>query len=82
MYTVFILGIYSEFGRMSTEINSIYQAGFFGLLAGAIYGGFIDSRIAYMNFMERNQATVYTSTFEAKVRISISNHSSISQTIK
>lgn len=52
---------------MSNEINSIYQAGFLGFLVGACYGGFISSRVAYMNFMERNQATAFKSSFEAKV---------------
>ncbi|XP_065089863.1 RPII140-upstream gene protein [Ochlerotatus camptorhynchus] len=55
-----------EFGRVSSEVNSIYQAGFLGFLVGACYGGFINSRVAYMNFMERNQATAFKSSFEAK----------------
>uniref|UniRef100_A0A1Q3FI42 Complex I assembly factor TIMMDC1, mitochondrial n=1 Tax=Culex tarsalis TaxID=7177 RepID=A0A1Q3FI42_CULTA len=58
-----------EFGRVSNEINSIYQAGFLGFLVGACYGGFINSRVAYMNFMERNQATAFKSSFEAKRKL-------------
>uniref|UniRef100_A0A8D8J6R7 Complex I assembly factor TIMMDC1, mitochondrial n=1 Tax=Culex pipiens TaxID=7175 RepID=A0A8D8J6R7_CULPI len=58
-----------EFGRVSNEINSIYQAGFLGFLVGACYGGFISSRVAYMNFMERNQATAFKSSFEAKRKL-------------
>lgn len=38
-----------------------------GFLVGACYGGFINSRVAYVNFMERNQATAFKSSFEAKV---------------
>lgn len=58
-----------EFGRVSSEVNSIYQAGFLGFLVGACYGGFINSRGAYMNFMERNQATAFQSSFEAKRKL-------------
>ncbi|XP_053669758.1 RPII140-upstream gene protein [Anopheles nili] len=58
-----------EFGRISSEVNSIYQAGFLGFLFGACYGGFVNSRVAYMNFMERNQATAFQSSFEAKKKL-------------
>uniref|UniRef100_A0A182J2D5 Complex I assembly factor TIMMDC1, mitochondrial n=1 Tax=Anopheles atroparvus TaxID=41427 RepID=A0A182J2D5_ANOAO len=58
-----------EFGRVSSELNSIYQAGFLGFLFGACYGGFVNSRVAYMNFMERNQATAFQSSFEAKKKL-------------
>jgi len=59
----------SEFGSISSELNSIYQAGFLGFLIGAIYGGVTQSRVGYMNFMENNQATAFKSHFDAKVRI-------------
>lgn len=58
-----------EFGRVSSEVNSIYQAGFLGFLVGACYGGFINSRVAYMSFMERNQATAFKSSFDAKRKL-------------
>ncbi|XP_055526178.1 RPII140-upstream gene protein [Wyeomyia smithii] len=58
-----------EFGRISSEVNAIYQAGFLGFLVGACYGGFIQSRVSYMNFMERNQATAFQSSFEAKRKL-------------
>ncbi|XP_053684640.1 RPII140-upstream gene protein [Sabethes cyaneus] len=58
-----------EFGRISSEVNAIYQAGFLGFLTGACYGGFIQSRVAYMNFMERNQATAFKTSFEAKRKL-------------
>ncbi|XP_321704.6 RPII140-upstream gene protein [Anopheles gambiae] len=58
-----------EFGRVSSELNSIYQAGFLGFLFGACYGGFVNSRVAYMNFLERNQATAFQSSFEAKKKL-------------
>lgn len=58
-----------EFGRISSEVNAIYQAGFLGFLVGACYGGFVSSRVAYVNFMERNQATAFKSSFEAKRKL-------------
>lgn len=58
---------FSEFGAISAELNSIYQAGFLGFLTGAIYGGVIQSRVAYMNFMENNEATAFNSHLDAKV---------------
>ncbi|XP_063704551.1 RPII140-upstream gene protein [Culicoides brevitarsis] len=56
----------SEFGELSPELNSIRQACLFGGFVGIMYGGFVDSRISYMNFMERNQATAFDNHFEAK----------------
>lgn len=61
------LFFFSEFGRVSSEANAIYQAGFLGLFAGAVYGGFLHSRTAYFNFMDRNQATAFKSHLDAKV---------------
>lgn len=57
----------SEFATVSAELNSIYQSAFMGFLTGAIYGGFIQSRAAYMEFMESNQATAFKSHLDAKV---------------
>lgn len=54
---------------MSPELNSIYQAGFLGFLAGAFYGGFIHSRNAYENFMDKNQATAFKSHLDAKKKL-------------
>ncbi|XP_017021571.1 RPII140-upstream gene protein [Drosophila kikkawai] len=58
-----------EFGSISSELNSIYQAGFLGFLIGAIYGGVTQSRTGYMNFMENNQATAFKSHFDAKKKL-------------
>ncbi|ALC45552.1 140up [Drosophila busckii] len=58
-----------EFGSISSELNSIYQAGFLGFLVGAIYGGVIQSRSGYMNFMESNQATAFKSHLDAKKKM-------------
>lgn len=58
-----------EFDSISSELNSIYQAGFVGFLFGAIYGGVIQSRTAYLNFMENNQATAFKSHLDAKRKL-------------
>ncbi|XP_054731153.1 RPII140-upstream gene protein [Anastrepha obliqua] len=58
-----------EFGSISSDLNSIYQAGFVGFMFGAIYGGVIQSRTAYMNFMESNQATAFKSHLDAKRKL-------------
>lgn len=47
-------------------MSSIYQAGCMGLLVGFIYGGFMGSSKAYMDFMERNQATAFETHHIAK----------------
>lgn len=57
----------SEFGSISKELSSIYQTSFFGFFFGALYGGMTKSRIAYIDFMENNQATAFKSHYEAKV---------------
>jgi len=54
---------------MSNELNAIYQAGFLGLLTGACYGGFLGSRKAYFDFMDRNQATSFNSHIDAKKKL-------------
>jgi hypothetical protein len=58
---------FSEFGNISPELNAVLQAGFMGMFIGACYGGFVNSKVAYTDFMERNEATVFKSHFEAKV---------------
>lgn len=39
-----------------------------GAFIGACMGGLVRSRDAYLYFIENNQATIFKSTFEAKVR--------------
>ncbi|XP_036324607.1 RPII140-upstream gene protein [Rhagoletis pomonella] len=58
-----------EFGSISSELNSVYQSGFVGFLFGAVYGGVINSRTAYMDFMENNQATAFKSHLDAKRKL-------------
>lgn len=61
--------IFSEFGTVSAELNSVYQAGLFGTLVGALYGGVINSREAYISFLEKNQATAFKSHLDAKKQL-------------
>lgn len=58
-----------EFGSISPELNSVYQSGFCGFLFGAIYGGFINSRTAYEDFMNNNQASAFKSHLDAKRKL-------------
>lgn len=50
-------------------MNSISQAGFLGLFAGAFYGGVNHSKDAFTNFMHKNQATAFENHFEAKKQL-------------
>lgn len=59
----------NEYGEISSELNSIYQAGFCGFLFGAIYGGFINSRTSYEDFMNNNQASAFKSHLDAKRKL-------------
>lgn len=54
---------------MSPELSSIYQTGFLGLFIGIVYGGFLGSRKAYLDFMERNQATAFETHLAAKKKL-------------
>lgn len=58
-----------EFGNLSPELNSSLQVGFLGLFIGAMFGGITQSRIAYLNFMENNQATAFKNHLEAKKKL-------------
>lgn len=62
-----LLNYYSEFGNLSPELNSSLQVGFLGTFIGALYGGVNKSKIAYLNFIENNQATTFRNHFDAKV---------------
>lgn len=64
-----ISNIYSEFGKLSPELNSVLQVGFFASFFGALYGGINQSKVAYLNFIDNNQATAFKTHFEAKVCI-------------
>lgn len=59
--------VLSDYGLPSPELVTVKQSTFFGMFLGAAYGGFTYSRYAYLDFMERNQATTFTSHLEAKV---------------
>lgn len=58
-----------EFGNMSPELHSSLQVGFLGMFMGGLYGGFTRSRIAYLNFLENNQATAFKHHFDAKRKL-------------
>ncbi|KAJ8964855.1 hypothetical protein NQ314_004573 [Rhamnusium bicolor] len=56
-----------EFGNISHEANSVLQVAAMSTFIGSIYGGVINSRVAYMEFMRNNEATAFKSHLEAKV---------------
>ncbi|XP_018579112.1 RPII140-upstream gene protein [Anoplophora glabripennis] len=58
-----------EFGNVSREVNSILQVGVFSLFIGGVYGGVINSRSAYLEFMQNNEATSFKSHLDAKQKL-------------
>ncbi|KPJ11290.1 RPII140-upstream gene protein [Papilio machaon] len=59
----------SEFEEVSVELHNVIQATLSGAFIGACFGGFLKSREAYVKFIERNQATAFTSTIQAKKQL-------------
>ncbi|XP_014292024.1 RPII140-upstream gene protein isoform X2 [Halyomorpha halys] len=57
---------FSEFGQYSPQLTHVYQTTIFAAFAGGVYGGCIYSRKAYLDFIERNEATKFKDHFEAK----------------
>ncbi|VEN48695.1 unnamed protein product [Callosobruchus maculatus] len=55
-----------EFGNVSPEANTILQVAAMSIFVGSIYGGVVNSRGAYIEFMKNNQATSFINHFEAK----------------
>lgn len=58
---------FSEFGYASKELNAVFQATCFACIAGLLYGGVNRSRLALIDFMERNQASIFENHIDAKV---------------
>ncbi|KAG5889237.1 hypothetical protein JTB14_006373 [Gonioctena quinquepunctata] len=63
MYTV------DEFGNVTHEANSILQVGAMSVFVGALYGGVVNSRVAYLEFMKNNEATSFKSHLDAKSKL-------------
>ncbi|CAH1400841.1 unnamed protein product [Nezara viridula] len=55
-----------EYGEFTPELSNIYQTTIFAAFAGGCYGGIVFSRKAYLDFIERNEATKFKHHFEAK----------------
>ncbi|KAL3270371.1 hypothetical protein HHI36_009417 [Cryptolaemus montrouzieri] len=58
-----------EFGDVSRELGTISQTAMLSSFVGIMYGGFINSRTSYTDFMKRNTAASFTSHFEAKRKL-------------
>lgn len=61
--------LYSEYDNVSPELHTIYNSGALGLFVGIVYGGYLGSKKAYMDFMERNQATAFETHLAAKKKL-------------
>ncbi|KAJ8920116.1 hypothetical protein NQ315_011772 [Exocentrus adspersus] len=58
-----------EFGNVSKEMNSVLQVGALSMFIGAMYGGVINSRSAYLEFMRTHEATSFKSHLDAKKKL-------------
>nr|CAD7396951.1 unnamed protein product [Timema cristinae] len=67
--SVFLCVYFSEFGVSSPELHSVFQSGFFGTTLGVIMGGWYRTKDTYLNFIERNQATVFRDHLDAKKKL-------------
>ncbi|CAH2253593.1 RPII140-upstream gene protein [Pararge aegeria] len=59
----------NEQDENSVELHNVVQASLTGMFIGAVLGGFVKSREAYLYFIENNQATIYTSTVQARKKL-------------
>ncbi|CAH1112808.1 unnamed protein product [Psylliodes chrysocephalus] len=59
----------NEFGNLTNEVNSILQVACMSIFVGALYGGVINSRAAYLEFMRSNEATSFANHLEAKKKL-------------
>ncbi|XP_048524420.1 RPII140-upstream gene protein isoform X2 [Dendroctonus ponderosae] len=59
----------SEFGTVSPEANSILQSGCMGIVVGAIYGGIVQGKSGYEEFMRNNEVTKFRTPFEAQSKL-------------
>lgn len=55
--------------EFSVELHTVVQTSITGAFFGACFGGFVQSRQAYLYFIESNQATIFKTTLDAKVII-------------
>ncbi|CAB3243878.1 unnamed protein product [Arctia plantaginis] len=59
----------NEHEEVSLELSNVSQSTMSGAFIGACLGGFVSSRVAYLDFIENNQATTFKSTAQAKKRL-------------
>lgn len=59
----------NEFGELSPQLNTVLQVGCMSIFSGALYGGVLHSKSAYLEFFKYNQATVFKDHIEAKKRL-------------
>uniref|UniRef100_A0A6M2DJX7 Complex I assembly factor TIMMDC1, mitochondrial n=1 Tax=Xenopsylla cheopis TaxID=163159 RepID=A0A6M2DJX7_XENCH len=67
LYKMFTI---DEFGILSPELTSIIHATSAAGVTGALYGGYMRSKVAYEDFLSNNQATSFPNVNEAKRQLS------------
>lgn len=60
---------FSEFGEPSPQVVNVGHIMMMSMAVGGIIGGFFRSRIAFLDFVDRNDATSFGSHLEAKQRL-------------
>lgn len=58
----------SEFKRYPEEISNVIKSGLVAALAGMIYGGLPAGFHARQNYIQKNQAEIYTCNVDAVVK--------------
>ncbi|CAG9862573.1 unnamed protein product [Phyllotreta striolata] len=58
-----------EFGNLTHEVRSIVQVGCMSVFVGALYGGIMSSKNAYLEFMRSNEATKFEGHLDAKKKL-------------
>ncbi|XP_046402922.1 RPII140-upstream gene protein [Ischnura elegans] len=58
-----------EFDNLSPELTTVVQGSILGMLVGACYGGINRSKVAYLDFITKNQATQFASHLDAKKKL-------------
>ncbi|KAG8265866.1 Complex I assembly factor timmdc1, mitochondrial [Homalodisca vitripennis] len=62
-----------EFGNHSKEMTATIQSTCMACFLGLLYGGINSSRAAFIDFMERNQDTIFENHIDAKVETYLLN---------
>lgn len=59
----------NEYGDLRPELATATQMSTLCILGGMMFGGYLNARVAWINFMENNHATMFASHLEAKQKL-------------